>query len=115
MPAGKMRTLLQFQRRAQSDDGFGTVTTGEFETVFTDYAELIPRMGSEPVFQSRLQGQQPYTVRVRSNAWTREVDATWRVVNARTAAVYSIVSPSADLTQKNQYLEFLAVVGGGGQ
>lgn len=115
MAAGKMRAKLAFQRRKPSDDGFGTVVTGDFETQFFEFAELKPRFGTEAVTAGRLTGTQPYTVRVRQCAATRAVDATWRAVSARDGTVYSIVSPSADETQKGAYLEFLAIVGAGGQ
>ncbi|PDS97522.1 phage head-tail adapter protein [Rhizobium sp. S9] len=111
MTAGKLRSRLQFQKRGESDDGFGNAVTGEFETVFIDAAEIIPRMGSETVMASRLQGVQPYTIRVRSSSQTREIDATWRAVDQRSTAVYSIVSPPTNLDQKNAYIEFLATTG----
>ena len=117
MAAGKMRTKLAFQKRANEDDGFGTVTaTGDFETQFFEFAELTPRFGGEAVLAGRLTGTQPYTVKVRQSNNTRLVTAAWRAVNARNAEiVYSIVSPASDETQKGAYLEFLAVVGSGGQ
>lgn len=111
MAAGKMRAKLAFQRRANDDDGFGTVVTGDFETQFFEFAELVPRFGGEAVLSGRLTGSQPYTVTVRQNNNTRQVTAAWRVLNVRTGEAYSIVSPAADLTQKGAYLEFLAVAG----
>ncbi|MBY3333749.1 head-tail adaptor protein [Rhizobium laguerreae] len=111
MTAGNLRSKLHFQKRGQSDDGFGNTVTGEFETVFTDAAEIIPRMGTETVMASRLQGVQPFTIRVRSSTQTRELDATWRAIDARSAAVYSIVSPPTNLDQKNAYIEMLATTG----
>jgi head-tail adaptor len=111
MTAGNLRSKLHFQKRGQSDDGFGNAVTGEFETVFTDAAEIIPRMGSETVMASRLQGVQPFTIRVRSSTQTRELDATWRALDARSATVYAIVSPPTNLDQKNAYIEMLATTG----
>lgn len=115
MASGKMRTKLAFQKRATGDDGFGTVISGDFETVFFDYAELTPRFGAEAVIAGRLQGVQPYTIKIRAHTNARLVDATWRAVNARDGTVYSIVSPPTDATQKNAEIEFLATVGNGGQ
>lgn len=112
MPAGKLRSRLEFQRRDNSDDGYGTEFTGEFVTVFEDAAEIIPRMGSEPVLSARLQGLQPVTIRVRSSSQTRAMDATWRAVDKRTGAIYAIVSPVADMDQRNRMLDMLATVGG---
>ncbi|SMF53267.1 Phage head-tail joining protein [Xaviernesmea oryzae] len=112
--AGSLRARLNFQKRGDSDDGMGTVIpgVGPYATVFTDAVELIPRMGSEAVMASRLQGVQPYTARVRASSWTRQVTPAWRAVDARNGAVYAIVSPFVDLDQKGAYLEGLLTVGG---
>jgi hypothetical protein len=110
--AGSLRARLNFQRREVSDDGFGNPVTGDFATVFTDAVDLIPRMGSEAVMASRLQGVQPYTARVRASSWTRQITPAWRAVDARSGAVYAIVSPFVDLDQKGAYLEGLLTVGG---
>jgi head-tail adaptor len=115
MTAGTLRARVNFQRRTISDDGFGNEVTGDFETVFTDAAEITPRMGTEAVMASRLQGVQPVTIRVRSHISTRAVDATWRAVDARFGVVYSIVSPAVNMDQRNAYLEMLATVGSSGQ
>jgi head-tail adaptor len=113
MTAGKMRAKLNFQQRSLEDDGYGSGgNTGPFQTIFTDSAELTPRMGSEAVMASRLQGIQPYTIRIRSHTLARTVDATWRAVDARTGAIYALVSPAVNVDQKNAYLDILATVGG---
>jgi head-tail adaptor len=112
MPAGKLRSRLEFQKREVSDDGYGTPSTGDFATVFEDAAEIIPRMGSEPVLSARLQGLQPVTIRVRSSTQTRFVDATWRARDKRTGTIYAITSPAADPEQKNRMLDMLATTGG---
>ncbi|MDX0752925.1 head-tail adaptor protein [Sinorhizobium medicae] len=111
MPAGKLRSRLHFQQRAVGDDGYGNPVTGEFATVFTDAAEIIPRMGTEAVMGARLQGLQPVTVRVRSHVATRSLDATWRAVDARSGAVYAITSPPVNVSQKNDYIDMLATIG----
>ena len=108
--AGQLRSKLQFQKRAVGDDGFGNEVVGDFETVFTDAAELIPRMGTESVMGARLQGLQPLTIRVRSHTKTRALDATWRAVG-REGEVYEIVSPPVNVSQKNDYIEMLATIG----
>lgn len=111
MTAGKLRASLNFQRRTIEDDGYGNETVGDFATVFTDAAEIIPRMGSEAVMGARLQGLQPVTIRVRSHAATRGLDAAWRAVNARTGEVYAITSPPVNVDQKNRYIDMLATIG----
>ncbi|RVO41362.1 head-tail adaptor protein [Sinorhizobium meliloti] len=111
MSAGNLRSRLHFQQRTIGDDGFGNTTVGDFATVFTDPAEIIPRMGSEAVMGARLQGLQPVTIRVRSHVATRAVDATWRAVDARSGAEYAITSPPVNTDQKNRYIEMLATIG----
>lgn len=103
-------TRMAFQHRTTGDDGFGSIVVGDFATVFEEYAEIIPRMGTEPVLASRLQGIQPVTLRVRSNSRTRTIDATWRAVAGST--VYAIVSPPVNVSQKNDFIDMLATVGG---
>lgn len=60
----------------------------------------------------RLQGVQPVTIRVRSHAATRSVDASWRAVDARSGAIYAIISPPINVSQKNDYIDMLATSGG---
>lgn len=112
MPAGNLRSRLHFQRRLAGDDGYGNPVTGDFATVFTDAAGIIARMGTEAVMGARLQGLQPVTIRVRSHSATRSLDATWRAVDARSGAVYSVVSPPVNVSQKNDYIDMLATIGG---
>lgn len=111
MTAGKLRSSLHFQRRTVEDDGYGNETVGDFATVFTDAAEIIPRMGSEAVMGARLQGLQPVTIRVRSHIATRGLGAEWRAVNARTGEIYAITSPPVNVDQKNRYIDMLATIG----
>lgn len=111
MTAGKMRQKLHFQRRGPADDGYGNPQSGKFETVFTDYAELIPLKGGEPVIAARLTGTQPYVIRIRSSARSREVVTSWRAVDARdTSRVFNITAV-ANFDQKNAYLDMTATQG----
>lgn len=111
MTAGKLRASLNFQRRTVESDGYGNEVVGDFATVFTDHAEIIPRMGSEAVMGARLQGLQPVTIKVRSHTATRALDAAWRAVDARSGEVYAITSPPVNTDQKNRYIEMLATIG----
>jgi len=105
-----MRARLSFQQRTTGDDGFGTPVVGDFAEVFQDFAEITPRMGSEAVMASRLNGLQPVTIKVRSHTKTRAIDTTWRAVG-RGSEVYSITSPPINSDQKNDWIEMLATVG----
>ena len=103
-------TRMAFQQKTVGDDGFGGAAAGPYATVFEEFAEIIPRLGTEPVLASRLQGIQPVTLRVRSNLRTRTIDATWRAVVGST--VYAIVSPPINANSKNDFIDMLATVGG---
>ncbi len=57
-----MREKLHLQKRAMVDDGYGNEVAGDFVTVFTAPAELVPMRGGEGVQAARLTGTQPYIV-----------------------------------------------------
>jgi hypothetical protein len=81
---GLLRGRVHFQSRTMEPDPWGgDPRPGDFATVFTCAAEFIPLRGSEAVIASRLQGIQPYVVRVRQSAATRAVGVDWRIVDAR--------------------------------
>lgn len=108
--AGLMRQKVHFQRRAPREDEYGN-TVEDFETVFSDAAEFIPLRGGESVMGARLTGIQPYIVRVRSNSNTRQVDADWQIVDARSGREMAITAPPANMDQKNAFLDFMATDG----
>jgi head-tail adaptor len=111
MTAGKMRERLEFQKREMVDDGFGNEVAGDFVTVFTDAAELIPLKGGEPVIAARLSGVQPFIVRVRSSTATRDVTTAWRAIDARNAPRIFNITSVANYDQKNAYLDMMATQG----
>ncbi len=105
--AGRQREKLHFQKREMIDDGYGNETAGDFATVFTDFAELVPMRGSEPVISARLTGVQPYIVRIRSCVASREVTTAWRAVDARNDKRVFNIRTVTNPDQKNGWLEFL--------
>lgn len=123
--AGTLRGRVHFQKRTSEPDPWGgDPREGDFATVFTCAAEFIAMRGSETVIASRLQGIQPYIVRVRQSADTRAVDETWRIVDARApqptqppdppaigARVFAIKAPPTDPNQKRAWLDFLVEQG----
>jgi hypothetical protein len=111
MTAGKMRQVVNFQRRAELDDGYGNEVSGPFETVFTDAAEFIPLKGGESVLAARLTGIQPVVVRVRSSIAARAVGPSWQIVDARSGVVYAITAPPMNADQKNAYLDIMVTQG----
>lgn len=111
--AGGLREKLHFQSRAMEDDGMGNqLPVGEFETRFTQSAELKPRVGGEEVTAARLQGKQPYVCGVRFTRQMGDVTVGWQAVDARNPdRVFNVASPPADPDGKNQWLEFIVIDG----
>lgn len=109
--SGLLRSKLNFQRRDSIDDGYGNEQAGEFATMFTAAAELIPLKGSEPVLAARLTGVQPYVIRIRSCVAARQVDTSWRAVDARDATRVFNITAIVDPTNKNAWLELMATRG----
>lgn len=110
--AGSLNHRITFQKREEIDDGYGGVR-GDWVDKFDEPARLKPRMGSETVIASRLQGIQPYTLVVYSSVRTRQVTSAWRAKNARTGTVYditSIINPD----ENDAFLEMLVIDKGGG-
>ena len=110
--AGQLRERVAFLEPDEIDDGYGGTTQGYVER-FQDAARLQPRMGSETVIASRLQGVQPYTLTVRSSTATRAVTPAWRVRNVRSGREYNIKTV-VNSDERNAYLEMLVVEGEAG-
>jgi len=109
---GALRHKLEFQKRGVTDDGFGNDVAGPFETVFTQRAQMIARNGTETVMAARLQGVQPYTVRIRYSAQAAAVTADWQIIDARNMArVFAIAAPPVNVDGKNQWIEILVKEG----
>lgn len=104
---GRMRELLHFQRRKIVDDGYGNEVSGDFATVFTAPAELVPLRGGEPVQAARLTGVQPYTVRIRSSSQSRQITPAWRAVDARNASRILNIRTVTNPDQKSAWLDLL--------
>lgn len=109
--AGKLREKLLFQRRATVDDGFGNEQSGDFVTVFTAAAELIPLKGGEPVLAARLSGVQPYIIRIRSCTAARQVTTAWRVIDARQQSRAFNITAAVDPDNKNAWIDIMATQG----
>lgn len=106
--SGVLRVKLHFQVQSLVDDGMGNEQSGPWETAFTDYAELIPLRGGEPVQAARLTGVQPYIVRVRSHTASREVTPSWRALDARNPKRVLNIRTVSDPDEKNAWLDMMA-------
>ncbi|MGQ3213004.1 MAG: head-tail adaptor protein [Shinella sp.] len=105
--SGALRVKLHFQNRPLVDDGMGNEQSGPWETVFSDYAELIPMRGGETVIAARLTGVQPYIVRVRSHTASREISPSWRAVDARNPKRVLNIRTVSDPDEKNAWLDMM--------
>jgi len=108
--AGSLDKRVRFQRRQDVEDEFGNVKSTWVDQ-FTVSARMIPRLGGEEVMAGRLQGVQPYILRVRGSSDTRQITPEWRAVNARTGLAYNIKSIS-NPDERGAYLDMLVVQGG---
>jgi head-tail adaptor len=102
---------MLFQRRPSYDDGFGNEQSGDFATMFSAAAELIPLKGGETVTAARLTGTQPFILRIRSCFAAREVDTAWRVVDARNPTRIFNITAAVDPSNKNAWIEIMATQG----
>ncbi|WP_367354192.1 head-tail adaptor protein [Agrobacterium pusense] len=107
--AGSLSERIGFEAEVEGDDGYGGVVVG-FQEQFIEPARLEPRVGSETVIASRLQGVQPFTMTVRSNERTRTITPAWQARNKRTGVVYAIKA-AVNIDERNQWIELLVVQG----
>lgn len=115
--AGALNQLVTFQRRVVVSDPYGN-ERGDWQDEFTVPARLMPKMGSEEVTASRLQGIQPFIMTVRSSTETRQVTPAWRAYDARAGLVSGDVprrafdiKTAANVDEQNAYIEMLVVEG----
>ena len=81
MPAiGAMLDRYAFQREGEP---VGAADQGEFADVFSCAAQTVYLRGGEGVQAARLQGEQPVVITIRTCTQARQVDNTWRIVDAR--------------------------------
>lgn len=109
--AGGQKQRLRFEFRSTGDDSYGNEVSGSWVAGFTEFAELIPLRGGETVLASRLQGVQPYILRVRSFSQSRAVTTAWRVVDARNSSRLFNITSIADAEQDNAWLDMVVVQG----
>lgn len=110
--AGSLSERIGFEAEVEGDDGYGGTIVGWQES-FVEAARLEPRVGSETVIASRLQGIQPFTMTVRSNERTRNITPAWRARNKRSGVVYAIKA-AVNIDERNQWIELLVVQGEAG-
>lgn len=87
--AGQLRQVLIAQRRVEQEDQYGN-TQGEWQEQARFNASVEARRGGEAVIAGRLQGTVTYIVTARYSIAAAAVQPDWRLVDARSGAVYNI-------------------------
>lgn len=110
--AGDLRDRVLFQFRSPDPNGDAL---GAWADGFTVWAQIIwlrgNLRGSEAVMQQRLEGKQPVIITVRDSSQARQIDPSWRVVNARNdLQVFNITSAAP--AKERGFIDILAVMGG---
>lgn len=87
--AGDLYYKVHCQKRIEQDDGYGN-TVSNFATVFTTRCAYRHLRGGETVVASRLENKHPVIITVRSSSQTRQINADWRLVDARDGAAWAV-------------------------
>lgn len=110
--AGQLRERIRFERRTETDDGFGNRRDG-WSAFLTVPASIKYLAGREQVIASALEGLSPVEVVVRWNAMLAEgagrLTGAYRMVSERNGETYNIRSVMLD--PKRRYLTILAETG----
>lgn len=82
-PPAELKDRVTFQRKAVNGDGD---RLGAWTDVVTRPAEVRPLKGGEGVQAQRLEGSQPVLIIVRRERLTRDIDNSYRAVDAHEVA-----------------------------
>lgn len=89
MTAGPQRERIAFDKRDQSSDGGGGITTA-FSEQFVLWASYTHLRGGETVIAGRLEGKHPAIIRVRASVNSRLIGTDWRARDERAGTTYAI-------------------------
>lgn len=108
--AGPLRELLAFDKRVNTDDGYGN-TEGEWQEQFRCPASAVAMVKgrSETVLAARLTGIQPWLVTVRYSSASATVTTGWRARNVRSGDVYAITTVAA--RPRRDYIDLTCTIG----
>lgn len=106
MSSGELRERISFEYRAATDDGYGNPISGDWTEGYRTAARIQPLRGGEGVQAARLEGRQPFILKIRVSALALTITTDWRAHNTRTGEVYEIRS-HANTDEKRKYLELL--------
>jgi SPP1 family predicted phage head-tail adaptor len=108
--AGELRHRIGFEKRAEIDDGYGNLSSGEFEEQFVVSAKVQARVGGESVQAARLASQQPVSLTIRRSSNTRKITEEWRAHDVRNDVYYNIRS-IIDPDDRGAWIELLCQSG----
>lgn len=111
--AGAMTRLLSWQKRVETNpdapNDYGN-TQSVWTEQFRSNAARTPMRGGESVMAARLQGTQPYVLRIYQSAAARAVRTDWRAVDVRSGQVLQVKAIS-DPDDRGAVLDVLVVEG----
>lgn len=107
--ASDLRHRVAFDARQEVTDEYGNTQT-DFAEQFVVAAKIQGKFGGEAVTAARLTGQQPVTIVVRQNIWTKMITTSWRARDVRSGEEYAIRS-IVDPDDKRQWFEILTQTG----
>lgn len=111
MDAGHLRKRIAFDKRAETDDGYGNPVSGDWQEQFVLSARVRPLKGSEAVLAARLEGRQPVVITVRVSRHSERIDPSWRARDADAGTVYALTAPPANMDEGRAFFDILATTG----
>lgn len=81
--AGDLRHRVEFQRRAEGDDGYGNPLQGWADLGISRACSLVPTRGGESVQAGRVAGTASWDCWVRNDSGTRSLRTGDRAIDAR--------------------------------
>jgi hypothetical protein len=94
MTAGRLTQLLHFYARAEADDGAGN-RRGVWQPMVGLWADMRANMRSEAFNALRLEGRNPYSVRVRRSSAALAIGQGWMAIDRR-GVRHRVIAPAPD-------------------
>ena len=94
MSSGRHTARLTFLRRADGNDGRGNPRS-DFVDMFSRWADMRMRPGSEVFSAARLEGRVPYSTTIPADPETAQITTGWRARDGQ-GREYDVQSPAVD-------------------
>lgn len=108
---GELRYRFTFQKDEATADWTGHPGDPDWQDQFTVWGNITFMRGGESVMAARLTARQPAILTVRNSSDTRQIEANWRVKDARTGEIYNIREQPRVSKDNRGYLEVLIEAG----